>query len=99
MKSIKEYNTTGMCLLERYQLFEQVEPIQIGEIVYRAGDFASWTEPVKVTKENQKEITMFWNCIYFDNEKQANNKTSRAHAAYGEYQAEASNLWYAANCV
>ncbi len=90
-RNIKEFNTTGMELWEREKLFKEVIPIPIGEIVYRSGDFASYTEVIKVDEENQKIVTMFWNSLYFDNESAADYVTRRAHAAYGRYQAEAAN--------
>jgi len=95
-KSIKDFNTTGMELWEREKLFKETVPIQIGEIVYRSGDFAGSTTIVKVTEENQKIISMFWNSLYFDNQKAADRVTQQAHAAYGDYQAEAIGGWVSA---
>lgn len=93
-KSIKEYNTIGMTLCDRERLFESVEPIPIGELVYKAGDAFDYTEVIKVNKANQKEVTMFWNSLYFDDEEKADVKTALAHAAYGEYQGMVADSWY-----
>ena len=81
MKSIKEFNTKGMSLCDRYKLLEEVIPVPIGEIVYKS-DFFDWTEAVEVTKENQDEVTMFWNSIYFDDKDKADQETMAAHADY-----------------
>ena len=62
--------------------------IPIGTVVYEAGDFASWTEKLVVDKSNQKIISMFWNRLYFDDEKKADFQTNRAHTEYSEYQAD-----------
>ena len=85
MKSIREFSTRGMDLWERERLFNQTAPIPIGEIVYRSGDAWECTECVKVTEENQKEISMFWNSIYFDTFEAAERQTNMSHAAYGRY--------------
>ena len=85
MKSIREYNTSGMDLSERNALLTKVIPVQIGEFVWDAGDYWSYPELVKVTKDNQKQITMFWNSLYFDKEEDANRKNQRARMAYGSY--------------
>lgn len=85
MKSIREYNTSGMDLSDRYDLFKKVIPVQIGEMVWDSGDCWSYPELVKVTEENQKEITMFWNSLFFDKEEDANLKNRIQRAAYGDY--------------
>ena len=89
MKSIKEYNTSGMSLPERYQLLKKVIPIPIGEIVWDSGDCWSYPEPVTVTNENQKEITMFWNSLFFDNEEAATERNDISRGNYSSYQANA----------
>lgn len=84
MKSIRELkSTSGMSLSERYELLEKYEKIPIGDKVWRAGDFTERESLITVTKENQNEITMFWNALYFDSEKEAELKTNIAHAEYG----------------
>ena len=85
MKSIKEFNTSGMSLFDREGLFKETEPIPIDSIVYEAGGPWEYTKQVKVTENNQKEISMFWNSVYFDNESDADIKTSEAHADYSEF--------------
>ena len=94
MKSIKEYNTTGMDLWEREKLFKEVSPIPLEEIVYRAGDAWDCTHAVNVNEKNQKEITMFWNSLYFDSEGKADRRTAAAHAEYGEYQGMAADICF-----
>lgn len=86
MKSIKEFNTTGMDLFEREKLFENTIPVKIGEIVYKAGDAFDYTKCVVVNENNQKQISMFWNSLYFDDEEKAEFRTRISHANYGEYQ-------------
>lgn len=86
MKSIREYCTKGMSLADRRELLTQVEPIAIGETVYEAGGAFEWEHPVVVTAGNQNEITMFWNSLYFDNEKDAHAVTAQYHAEYSDYQ-------------
>lgn len=86
MLSIREFNTTGMSNEKREKLFKEVEPIPVGEKVWEAGDAWEWERQIEVTPENQKIVTMFWNSLYFDNQKDAEMRTSIAHAQYGEYQ-------------
>ena len=76
-----------MTISERYELYNKTKPIEIGELVYKAGDAFDWTEEIIVDKSNQKEISMFWNSLYFASKKDADIMTRRAKAAYGEYQA------------
>lgn len=85
-QSIKEISTSGMDLYERRQLLKKYEMIPVGEIVYKAGDAWDWTEVLVVTEDNQEQVTMFWNALYFDNKYDADTRSSRAHAEYGEYQ-------------
>lgn len=86
MKDIREFCTSGMDLWEREDLFKNTIPIELGAIVYRSGDAFEWTQPVIVNKENQKEVSMFWNALYFDNEADADLVTNIAHANYSRYQ-------------
>ena len=88
-KSIRDYNTSGMSIWEREKLFDKVEPIPINQIVYRSGDFTEETKKIIVDKDNQKIVTMFWNCLYFDNYEDAERATRRAHYDYASYLAEA----------
>lgn len=94
MKSIKEYNTTGMYYFEREDLYKKVSPIPIGEKVFQAGDAFDATKVVTVTEDNQKIITMFWNSQYFDDFDKAEGKTLETHAAYGRYQSSVADGWY-----
>ena len=89
MKSIREFNTTGMYFSEREELFQNVEPIELGTIVWYSGDCFESVTPIKVTGKNQKEISMFWNSLYFDTIEQAEQRNNVAHALYGKYQASA----------
>lgn len=61
--------------------------VPIGTVVFRSGDAWDYTSKVTVTEKNQKEVSMFWNRLYFDNQKDADYQTARAHAEYSEYQA------------
>lgn len=90
MNSIKEYNTNGMNLAEREDLLKNVAPIPIGETVWYAGD--CWEHPslVTVTVGNQREISMFWNSLYFDDEESAVTKNNIARSKYASWQA---NVW------
>lgn len=81
-KSIRKYNTTGMELFDRYDLYEKVIPIQIGEVVWYAGDCWEYPEKIKVTEENQETVTMFWNALYFDKEEDAIRRNGEARADY-----------------
>lgn len=86
MKSIRELkSTSGMTLSERYELLEKYEKIPIGDKIWRAGDFTERECLVTVTKENQNEVTMFWNALYFDSEKEAEFQTDLAHIEYCEW--------------
>lgn len=86
MTSIREYNTTGLSLSERYELYNKVEPIAVGEKVWDAGDCWSYPEMITVTDKNQKEVTMFWNSIYFSSQKAANMRNAMSRAEYNDYQ-------------
>ena len=65
------------------------EPIEFGAIVWYSGDYFESVTPIKVTGKNQKEISMFWNSLYFDTIEQAEQRNNVAHALYGKYQASA----------
>lgn len=85
MKNIKDLSTSGMTLSDREDLYDKVIPIPIGEIVYRSGGAFDLDEEVMVTKENQKEITMFWNALYFETLDDAERKSRIAKSEYGAY--------------
>lgn len=85
MKSIKEYCTQGLTFSEREELYKNTEPIGIGETVYRAGGAFEWTEKIIVDDSNQKIVSLFWNSVYFSSEKDADEMTSKAKAAYDEF--------------
>ena len=82
MKSIREYNTTGMNISEREKLFEKVKPIPIGKTVFESGGFADAAKAVVVTIENQKIVTMFWNSMYYNTMDEAEHQTRIAHSIY-----------------
>lgn len=85
MKNIKELSTSGMTLSDREVLYDNVIPIPIGEIVYRSGGVFDPDEEVMVTKENQKEITMFWNALYFETLNDAKRKSWIAKSEYSAF--------------
>lgn len=87
-QNIKDFNTTGMSIHDRENLFKSTKPIPEGIIVYKAGDAFEGTTVVKVTKTNQKEVSMFWNSLYFDNKRSADFVTCKAHADYNDYQGD-----------
>ena len=85
MKNIKDLSTSGMTLFDREALYDNVIPIGIGEIVYRSGGAFDQDEEVMVTKENQKEITMFWNALYFETLSDAERRSRIAKSEYSSY--------------
>ena len=89
MKSIREYNTKGMELYEREDLYKITTPILIGETVYEAGGAWDQTKQITVTEENQKEISMFWNSIFFDTWEKAEAQTDIAHSNYSSWMCNA----------
>lgn len=80
-----DFTTANMSLKERYDILNKVDLIPIGTICYRAGDFVEQTEEIVVNEENQKQVTMFWNSLYFLDEEQADCVTCKAHADYGNW--------------
>lgn len=80
-----DFTTANMSLEERYDILNKVNLIPIGTICYRAGDFAEQTKQIVVDEANQKQVTMFWNSLYFLDEEQADCVTCRAHADYGNW--------------
>ena len=80
-----DFTTAGMSLEERYDILNKVDLIPIGTICYRAGDFTEQTELIVVEEANQILVTMFWNCLYFLDEEQADCVTRRAHADYDNW--------------
>ena len=60
-----DFTTKNMSLKERYDILNKVDLIPIGTICYEAGDFTEWTKEIVVNEENQKRVTMFWNCLFF----------------------------------
>lgn len=77
-----DFTTANMSLEERYDILNKVNLIHIGTICYKAGDFMGHTKQIVVNKENQKQVTMFWNDLYFLDEEQADYATSKAHSDY-----------------
>lgn len=84
------FTTKGMTLSEKYEFVKSHELIPIGTECYRSGDFAEDTTKIVVTEENQKNVTMFWNSLYFLKEEDANRVTWQAHA---EYNQEHGEIW------
>ena len=85
---------SGQDLFDREQLYKTVDPIPVGNRLYKSGGFAGATEIVTVNSDNQKLCTMFFNSIYFNNEEDAEKATRLAHAEYGRYQQECADEWY-----
>lgn len=80
-----DFTTENMSLKERYDILNKVDLIPIGTICYKAGDFVEQTEKIVVNEENQKRVTMFWNCLFFLDEEHADYVTDKAHADYGNW--------------
>lgn len=57
--------------------FKKVDLIPIGTICYEAGDFSKYTKQIVVNEDNQKQITMFWNSIYFLEKEEADYITNQ----------------------
>ena len=93
MKSIREFNTSGMLLYQREELLKYVKPINVGETVWYAGDCWSYPEAIKVTEGNQEEITMFWNSLYFDKEEDATRQNNIARMEYNRWLTGNYNYW------
>lgn len=79
------FSTAGMELYEREKSYENGNVIPIGTICYKAGDFIDNTKKVIVNSENQKIVSMFWNALYFLDEKRANQKMYQSKAEYGDW--------------
>lgn len=80
------FTTDGMSLDERYDILNKVDLIPIGTICYQAGkNSTEFTKEIVVGEENQKYVTMFWNCLFFLDKEQADYITDKAHAEYAEY--------------
>lgn len=79
------FTTANMSLEERYDILNKVDLIPIGTICYRAGDFVEQTEEIVVNEENQKQVTMFWNSLYFLDKEQADYVTDKAHSDYANW--------------
>ena len=80
-----DFTTAGMSLEERYDILNKVDLSPIGKIGDRAGECTEQTEQIVVEEANQILVTMFWNCLYFLDEEQADCVTSRAHADYDNW--------------
>ena len=80
-----DFTTANMSLEERYDILNKVDLIPIGTICYEAGDFTEWTKEIVVNEENQKRVTMFWNCLFFLDKEQADHVTDKAHSDYANW--------------
>lgn len=82
------FMTAGLNLSEKIKNYKDgiTKKVPIGIKCFRAGDAWDRTSVVIVTKENQMEVSMFWNSLYFDNERDADLQTNKAHADYNSYQ-------------
>ena len=80
-----DFTTKNMSLEERYDILNKVNLIPIGTICYEAGDFTEWTKEIVVNEENQKRVTMFWNCLFFLDKEQADYVTDKAHSDYANW--------------
>ena len=80
-----DFTTANMSLKERYDILNKVDLIPIGTICYRAGDFTEQTKEIVVNEENQKQVTIFWNCLYFLDEEQADCVTDKAHSDFANW--------------
>lgn len=88
------FTTKGLTLEKKLDLFERIDPIPIDTVCYKAGDFVSDTEQVTVNEVNQKEVTMFWNSLYFLDKDRADTVTCIAHADYGTWLGECIGGFY-----
>lgn len=80
------FSTKGMSLRQRYEVLEVVDLIPIGTICFRAGDFATDTQKIIVTRENQESVTMFWNSLYFLEKEKADEVTLQERIDYNNFQ-------------
>lgn len=70
-------------LEEKYKRGEGV--IKLGTTCYKTGGSFEQPDIVVVTEENQKEISMFWNRLYFETFEEAKYDTYSKHASYGSF--------------
>ena len=95
MKSIMEFDTTGMDFNSRMELFRKTEPVKLNTYVFFSGDHTEGPSAVKVTEDNQQIISMFWNSIYFEDMKSAKRANDIARKKYYDYQADAAEGYLA----
>lgn len=50
---------------------------QIGDKVFRAGDWMNNTRQIIVTEDNINFVNQFWNSLFYDNKIDADNKMYR----------------------
>lgn len=79
------FTTENMSLKERYDILNKVNLIPIGTICYEVGDFTECTKKIIVNKENQKKVTMFWNCLFFLDKEKADYITDKEHSDYEKW--------------
>lgn len=79
------FTTAGMKLYEREESYESGNVISIGTVCFKAGDWLENTEKIVVDSDNQKEVSMFWNSLYFLDEERANQKMQQSKADYGNF--------------
>lgn len=87
------FTTDGMSLDERYDILNKVDLIPIGTTCYQAGkNSTEFTKEIVVGEENQKYVTMFWNCLFFLDKEQADYITDKAHAEYAKWLIQQEDL-------
>ena len=79
------FSTSGMTLWQREESYKNGNIVPLGTVCYEAGDHLSDTTENIVTEENQKQISMFWNALYFLDKDKADRKTQQAKAEYGDW--------------
>lgn len=79
------FSTAGMTLDKRELSFQEGNIVPIGTVCFRAGDWLDNTKQIIVTEDNQKEVSMFWNSLYFMDENKANEKMNQARIEYNEW--------------
>ena len=72
-----EFSTMNLSIDEREKLLESVNLIPVGTTCFKAGDRFTETEKITVDIDNQKLITMFWNCLYFLEKSAADEVTTK----------------------
>lgn len=65
------FNTNHMNYKERLESFEKGNVVPIGTVCYRKGDILHKPKKYIVDNDNQRRISMWWNCMYFLTEKEA----------------------------